>query len=122
MPRRVYLLGVGLTLVALALAITDWALSLRPGVTEANVKRIRPGMTTAEVEAILGSAGVCVVRGYSSHGPMTNCRHLEFSFWRWSGPAGRAWVYVDDSSVVGAGFERSERPNPLARLRAWLGW
>src|SRR5262245_41196658 len=34
MPRRVYLLGVGLALVALALAFTDWALSLRPGVTE----------------------------------------------------------------------------------------
>ena len=26
MPRRVYLLGVGLALVALALAVTDWAL------------------------------------------------------------------------------------------------
>ena len=34
MPRRVYLLGVGLALVALALAVTDWALSLQPGVTE----------------------------------------------------------------------------------------
>ena len=33
MSRRVYLLGVGLALVALALAVTDWALSLQPGVT-----------------------------------------------------------------------------------------
>src|SRR5262249_10302590 len=54
MPRRVYLLGVGLALVALALAFTDWALSLRPGVTEANVKRIRPGMTLTDVEALMG--------------------------------------------------------------------
>ena len=36
MSRRVYLLGVGLALVALGLALTDWALSLQPGVTEAN--------------------------------------------------------------------------------------
>ena len=37
MPRRVYLLGVGLALVALALVITDWALTppFEPGVTEA---------------------------------------------------------------------------------------
>jgi hypothetical protein len=54
MPRGVYLLGEGLALVALALALTDWALSLRPGVTEANVKRIRKGMTLAEAEALLG--------------------------------------------------------------------
>ena len=38
MPRRVYLLGVGLALVALALAFTDWALSLRPGVAAAHRK------------------------------------------------------------------------------------
>src|SRR5262245_65798224 len=49
-----YLLGAGLALVALALAFTDWALSLQAGVTEANCKRIRAGMTVAEVEAILG--------------------------------------------------------------------
>ena len=35
MSRRIYLLGVGLALVALALAFTDWALSFQPGVTEA---------------------------------------------------------------------------------------
>jgi hypothetical protein len=54
MNRRVYLLGVGLALVALALAFTDWALSLRPGITEANVRRIRVGMTLGEVGALLG--------------------------------------------------------------------
>src|SRR5947209_1137948 len=30
MSRRVFLMGVGLALIALALAFTDWALSLRP--------------------------------------------------------------------------------------------
>src|SRR5262249_36879003 len=54
MSRQVYLLGAGLALVALSLAFTDWALTLRPGVTKANVKRVRPGMTVEEVEAILG--------------------------------------------------------------------
>src|SRR5215470_17396217 len=57
MSRRVYLLGVGLALVALALAVADWALSLQPGVTEANVRRIRQGMTVPEVEALLGGPG-----------------------------------------------------------------
>jgi hypothetical protein len=51
--RGVYLLGVGLALVALAFALTD-ALLWRPGVTEANVRRIRPGMKRTEVEAVLG--------------------------------------------------------------------
>ena len=37
MSRRIYLLGVGLALVALALAVTDWALGLPPEVTEANL-------------------------------------------------------------------------------------
>jgi hypothetical protein len=55
MPRRVYLLGLGLALVPLALAFTVSVLSLQPGVTEANARRILPGMRLAEVEAILGS-------------------------------------------------------------------
>jgi hypothetical protein len=42
MPRRVYLLGVGLALVALALAFTDWALSLRPAETATVSPRLRP--------------------------------------------------------------------------------
>jgi hypothetical protein len=35
MPRLIYLLGVGLALGALALAVTDGALSMRFGVTAA---------------------------------------------------------------------------------------
>jgi hypothetical protein len=52
MPRRVYLLGLGLALVALALALTDWAVGPRPGGTEANLRRLKPGMPLAEVEAV----------------------------------------------------------------------
>ncbi|MCI0459975.1 MAG: outer membrane protein assembly factor BamE [Gemmataceae bacterium] len=57
MSKRVYLLGVGLLLVAGAFLLADWLLTppLTPGVTERNVKRLRPGMTRGEVEAILGS-------------------------------------------------------------------
>ena len=43
MPRLVYLSGAGLALVALAFVLTD-SLLWEPGVTEANVRRIRPGM------------------------------------------------------------------------------
>jgi hypothetical protein len=41
----------------LALGFTDWALSLQPGVTERNFRRIRPGMTLEQVEAVLGPPG-----------------------------------------------------------------
>src|SRR5262249_61460637 len=57
MSRRVYLLGVGLALLALALAVTDWAFGLPPEVTEAKVRRVRPGMNVQEVEALLAVAG-----------------------------------------------------------------
>jgi hypothetical protein len=53
MSRGVYLLGVGIVLLAGAFLLTD-RLLWRPGVTEANVRRNRVGMTSAQVEAILG--------------------------------------------------------------------
>ena len=53
MSRLVYLLGVGIALVAGAFLLTD-ALLWRPGATEANARRIREGMTLGEVEAIMG--------------------------------------------------------------------
>src|SRR5262245_48009928 len=124
MPRRVYLLGLGVALVGLALAFTDWALSLRPGVSEQNVKRIRPGMTLAEVEALLGG------RAGEEHpleewaGPVVRAwaRHWG-RFWR--GAAGRAEVCFDrDERVEWAAFRPAPggTTGPLARLRAWLGW
>jgi hypothetical protein len=56
MSKLAFRLGVGITLVALALVVTDQLLTppLTPGVTEANVNRLRVGMTVTEVEAILG--------------------------------------------------------------------
>jgi hypothetical protein len=53
MNRRVYFGAVALYILVLAFLLTDW-LVWQPGVTEANVKRIRSGMTLAQVEALLG--------------------------------------------------------------------
>jgi hypothetical protein len=120
MPRGVYLLGVGLALVALALAFTDWALSLQSGVTERNVKRIREGMTLAEVEAITG-------RPADFRCPLTKFGR-PIGYGEWNGAGGTMVVDFDEDGCAlyarwrvaraGAG----SRPAFLARLRAWWGW
>jgi hypothetical protein len=125
MPRRVYLLGVGLAVVALALAFTDWALSLRLGVTEVNARRIRGGMTLAEVEAIFG-------RPSNNHpgsvevslGPEPR----RYRYFHWVGDEVRVSVIADEAGGAVL-FSCSYRfrgappsPGPLARLRAWRGW
>ena len=66
MPRLVFLLGLALAAVALAFVATDAALGPRPGVTEANVRRIKAGMTVGQVEALLGGPGDSV--GFSPRG------------------------------------------------------
>ena len=115
MSRRVYLLGVGLALVALGLAFAHWLLP--PTVTPALVKRVRPGMTVREVEALFGRPA----------GP------LRFNVLQWDGPDGAALVFLDpDSRVCAAEFVRwglgdddvapQSPPGLFARLRAWLGW
>src|SRR5437016_1246712 len=111
MSRRVYLLGVGLALVALALAVTDWALSLRPGVTEANVKRIRPGMTLAEVGALFGRAPDAVFE--KCLGVIPPCRLL-----CWGHKELAVSVVVEDNRVSRVSWSRSRPaapPGPLAR-------
>ncbi|HYT90030.1 MAG TPA: hypothetical protein VEL76_15090 [Gemmataceae bacterium] len=51
--RRVAWVGIALTVVVLALGVTE-RLLWQPGVTEANVRRLRAGMTLQEVENLLG--------------------------------------------------------------------
>jgi hypothetical protein len=119
MSRRVYLLGVGLALVALGLAFTDWALSLRPGVTEANVKRIRPGMSLEEVERIFGRAADSKLA--CPFGDM----FVPCDWYRnWYEIGGEARLVFDaQNRVISAEFERnSENPGLLSRVRAWFGW
>jgi hypothetical protein len=115
MSRWVYLLGVGLALVALGLAFTDWALSLQPGVTEANAKRIRLGMTLAEAESLLG--------GPAQRAGRDRCGGA----WErvWAAPCGRVYLTSGrNGRVTHAAFVANPGapPGPLARLRAWLGW
>ena len=114
MSRRVYLLGVGIVLVAGAFLLTD-ALLWRPGVTEANVRRIRPGMKRTEVEAVLGrqNGGTIIMGGLP---------RIEV----WEGECGVANVQFDRHGGTQAAQFLTAPPtresNPLTRLRAWLGW
>src|SRR5262245_644263 len=134
MSRRVYLLGVGLALVALALALTDWVLSLQPGVTEANVKRIKDGMTLDQVEAILGGPGSPGHRppckgpqDFVGYGKDGGDYHWDY---HWIGASGYASVtFVSPwgvpeccRRVEHARFVRPASRSPFQRLQDWLDW
>ena len=124
--RRVYLLGVGLALVALGLAFTDWALSFQPGVTEMNVRRIRPGMTLAEVEAIFGGQSSQLIR-FPPCGLAALEHDLPLMPWSaiWVSDSGTALVRFNGRDQVEETiFTPSEAgvSFPFSRLRAWLGW
>src|SRR5262249_16089417 len=120
MPKRVYLLGVGVALVALGLVLTDELLSLGPGVTQANVERIRAGMTREEVTAILRAPSGSLLDGGS--------------VW-WVGERGAAIVSFEQGLAAEAMFfprehettrmlrnlSPRESPGPYQRLRSWLG-
>jgi hypothetical protein len=119
MSKRVFLLGVGLAVVALAFLLTE-ELLWQPGITGASVRRVRPGMTLQEVKAIFGQGyWLSWHRGiYIVGGPMP---------WIgvWSGPDGDAIVRFDENDRV----ESSEfQPNPktrsnfLSQFHSWVGW
>jgi hypothetical protein len=126
MSRQVFLMGLGLTLVALALVLTDTLIAPAPGLTPQNVRRLRRGMTEVEVEALFGrdadrhlGHGECAfVAAWQATGRPAECK-----LWR----AERGGVYVgfgDDGRVTGhlVYGDLTEVPGPLDRLRAWLGW
>jgi hypothetical protein len=126
MSRRVYLLGVGVALVAGAFLLTE-ALLWRPGVTEANMRRVRPGMKQARVETLLGGPPKCrgVLRSVrvDAEGEVIFPEQGSYTA-LWVGPDGQIRVdFGPAGDVVSAQFWLEPyRPSALRRLRAWLGW
>ncbi len=111
MPRWVFLLGVGLLLVAVAFVVTCEVLGPKPGVTEANVRRIKPGMTVAEVDVLLGVPGMHLGDWV---GRMTV----------WYGGDGQAVAWLDDDDKVSRVEFRPAQgaePGPIHRLRKAFG-
>jgi hypothetical protein len=108
MPRLVYLTGLALLLLCGAFLLTDRLLHL-PGITEANVKRIRRGMTLTAVERLLGGPAT----------PERSLRNAPPNFrpcplLSWEGPTGRAHVYFTLSgNAVSAVFEPPPAPDSL---------
>ena len=114
MPRGAFLLGLGLLLVAVAFVVTHHLLGPWPGVTDANVKRIKPGMTRGEVETLLDGPGTSVW----SRRPPGRADLLE-----WTGPDGVAQVQFDiEGRAVSAGWGTwGQPPRPRNRLRLPFG-
>lgn len=115
MSKRVLLrVGVGLSLVLLALLLAERILSRIPGEMEAKARRIRPGMPFDEAARILGrpSPGGGVESGEATL--------------VWVGQDGRVVVCVDHTGrVTHVEFSREgadTSPTLLRRLRAWLDW
>jgi hypothetical protein len=139
MSRRVYLLGVGLALVALALALADWALKPPPGVTEANARRVRRGMSMWQVEALLGKpTRVYTLRRFYEKHYIIDMRYIQLDFrhdrirddevlfFMWDSE--RYYILVrfearDLVESVSYDFAQDRGDASfVARLRAWLGW
>jgi hypothetical protein len=133
MSRRVFLLGLGIALVALGLAVTDRALGPRPGATPARVQRIKPGMTVGEVETVFGRPARLIHRFAPCGAVVATPGYVPRPVpWIavWSSDNGAAIVDFNGRDRVERaefqpGFLLSEpdkSSSPLARLRAWLGW
>jgi hypothetical protein len=125
----VYLLGVGITLVAVAFLLTDEALGLRHGmVTRQNLRRARPGMTMAQLKALLGPPFQYIRDEYHlrlfffKHGDTWKEPMTRSAFARWAGADAELWVEFDlagRASVVKTHLNPRETLSD--RLRAWFG-
>jgi hypothetical protein len=126
MSGRVFLLGVGLALVALAFALTDRLLAPRGGVTAANVQRVL-GLTLREAKAILGDSPHMLPSDASQTGYIWvsrgGCASVYFNN-RTQRAEAATFADANDPSTQHAirFFGCASEPGPFARLRALLGW
>jgi hypothetical protein len=138
MSRWVYLLGVGMALVALAFLVTEQLTTPPPGVTVANCERIRVGMTFEQVKALFGEPPYwdCDLASdpWLTRWGKPDIRRGQ---WRWDRTwrNGRLMVFVmfnteDRVSVAhwfpedgrSIGSTNHPKPSPFQRLRSWLDW
>jgi hypothetical protein len=133
LQRWVFLLGVGIMLVAGAFLLTDQLLC-QPGVTEANVRRIRQGMAVREVEVLLGGpgqdigpwgfvfrrAGGGVEVLLSRPGPDIGWPHVLV----WVQPRGHPVVHFCEGRVERAAWipDGEIPPSFFERVRSWFDW
>ena len=136
MSKQVFLLGIGLALVALAFAVTDRALRIpRDAWRWESARRIREGMTRADVERALGAPG------NSRQWPLDPdrwCRHFlevsavvfqahhkqEIETWEFDGGTLVVCFLKGYGRVSWAQFV-PDPPDPapaFEHARAWLGW
>jgi hypothetical protein len=129
MPRFIYLLGLGLALIGLALAVTDWVMGPAPGVTYRNLSRVQPGMTVRQVEAVFGRPGVSPMWGPSPFVPTEpmywagECGVVCVEFAQITRKASCVYIIRCPTALNYIGCDpRPSRPKGLLDcLRAWLG-
>jgi hypothetical protein len=124
MSRWVFLLGVGVTLVAVAFVVTCQVLEAQPGVTEANFKRIKEGMSLAEVEAILGGRATSEVNFHRVLLRLKRCcfpvEEYDRCAWRrkWTSPRGTVTIMFGiEGTVTESHFEAAPPSGPLDWVR-----
>jgi hypothetical protein len=129
MSRRVYLLGVGLALLALAFVVTDRVFGPPPGITEVNARRLRWGMTLAQVEAIFGCPAngriefTPILRGGAAWEGREEPDPTLGWVREWDGRGGTATVFFyRDNRVHRVQFDSSAQSAVMEHFRAWLGW
>ena len=129
--RRVWKLLLAFGAGLAALAVLGHALSLRPGVTQANYERIREGMTLREVENLLGGPPGNYSRipdkeaGLWTIDPSRPDLNRQFFIGRevWIGNELAVAVWFDDQGGVTRkeSYETLDR-SLLQRLSDLLGW
>ncbi len=132
--RRGAWVGVALTVVVLAFGVTTRLLSLIPGITEDNVRRIHIGMTAREVAAILGEPtcdgdlsegfprspgtmpGMFPRMGFPGRGPQPIPR-AQWGQWIEAGRAG-VWRWWDTQFLITIEFDDNSQVCAVERLAA----